>query len=445
MLLYRSRPRPPRVPRARVLSGNYHQWNDAPFELAQRCEREYYGVADLRFGLRSVYVVTAPELLEEMFTTGHKSYVKGLGYDEASPLFGEGLLTADGDTWRAHRKVIGPFFQPARMDGYGKRIASLTHAAIAKWRDGETRNVYRDMNVLTLSAIMHSFFGADMPGSIEHVGRAIGLMHKTHNRWTYESESFSAGAARFDEFVEAVVDTFRDSERGLVSALLAAHAADPETLTRKHVRDHVATMILSGFETTAAALTWTLYLLARHPRAADAVRDELEDSAAELDELSPRNAPVLYATLCEALRLYPPAHRLSRRAIERVRLGDYEFAAGSDFLIPVWAVHRSSRHYSEPEAFRPERWTAEMRKNLPRFAFMPFGGGPRMCIGQNLAFREMTIIISAIVSAFDLAPAFAGDKLPYNGFTLLPDGGDMQLRLRAWGSRNSRPSLRAVG
>src|SRR5690606_24755339 len=163
--------------------------------------------------------------------------------------------------------------------------------------------------------------------------------------------------------------------------------------------------------------------LARHPEAVGAVRDELDAVVADrsIGDISPRALPVLHAVLCEALRLYPPAHRLSRHSIQNVRLGEYEFPAGTDFLIPVWAVHRSARHYPDPDAFLPGRWTAEMRATLPRFAFLPFGGGSRACIGQTLALREMTIIVSTIISQFDLETAFAGDKTPYNGITLLPD------------------------
>lgn len=450
MSLLRSfRPRLPRVPRAALLAGNYHQWNDAPFEFSRRCERDFYGIADLRFGLRSVYLVTAPDLIEEILTTQNKSFEKGLGHEEPRALFGDGLLTADNATWRTHRKVVSPFFHASRMDGYGKRIEASARAAAARWRDGETRNVYRDMNVLCLGVFMQSIFGSEVPGAAEQVTNAVKVLHRAHNRWTYDSAAFRETAEGFDEFVEGVIETFRSERKDakdLVNVLLAAHAADPDVMTRKHVRDQVATMIFAGFETTASAISWTLYLLARHPTVAAALRTELDEVVGErsLGELPPHALPRLYAVLCEVLRLYPPAHRLSRRATKLVQLGGHAFPAGTDFIIPTWAVHRSPRHYGEPDAFRPERWTAEMRATLPRFAYFPFGGGPRTCIGQTLAFREMAIIVSTIVSRFDLEAAFAGDKAPYNGITLVPAGGDMQLRFRARrASRASAPFLRS--
>lgn len=435
-LLRTFRDRPPRVPRAALLAGNYHEWNDAPFELARRCEQDYYGIADLRFGLRSVYLVTAPALIEEILSGSNKCFEKGLGHEETRALFGEGLLTADGAPWRAHRKVLNPFFHASRMDGYGERIEASARAATSRWRHGEARNIYRDMNVLCLDVLMQSFFGSDVPGAIEEVGRAVQALHTTHNRWTYDSTGFRAAAERFDAFIEGVIETFRSKQTGakdLVNVLLSAHAANPSVTTRKHVRDQVATMILAGFETTASAITWALYLLARHPAVVAELRAELDQVGTKrpLATLSPHALPRLYATLCESLRLYPPAHRLSRRAIAPVRLGHHTFAAGTDFIIPVWAVHRSHRHYAEPDAFRPERWTAQMRAALPRYAFLPFGGGPRACIGQTMAFREMTIIVATIVSRFDLETTFDGDKAPYNGITLLPESGDLSLRIHA--------------
>lgn len=424
------------MPRSAFLAGNYHEWNDAPFELSRRCERDYYGIADLRFGLRNVYVVTAPDVIEEILTTKNKSFQKGLGFDEARALFGDGLLTSDGATWRTHRKVVNPFFHASRMDAYGKRIETSARAAMSKWRDGETRNLYRDMNVLCLGVLMQCFFGNEIPGAIEGVRDAVKLLHASHHEWTYDSPEFRAAAERFDTFVEGVIETFRserDNASDLVNVLLAAHAANPGAMTRRHVRDEVATMIIAGFETTASAITWTLYLLARHPAVATALRTEIDDATSErsLGELSLRSLPLLNAVLCESLRMYPPAHRLSRRAMEPVHVGGYDFPEGADFIIPVWAVHRSPRHYAEPDTFRPDRWTAEMRASLPRFAFMPFSGGPRACIGQSLAFREMGIIVATIVSKFGLETSFVGEKAPYNGVTLVPDGSEMMLRVRA--------------
>jgi cytochrome P450 len=408
----------------------------APFDFVERCEREHYGIAELRFVHRVNYVVTDPSMLEQIFVTQNKAFQKGFGHKETRPLFGDGLLTSDGATWRAHRKVLNPFFHPSKTDAYGGSIEATTREHLSEWRHHETRNVYRDMNRLCLEVLFCSLFGRSFAHAFETVGRAALALHQSHNRWTYGSGEFRAAVRELDAFLHDLIEHYQaDAEQGsdVVSTLLREHRRNPSGLTFAQVRDHVATTILAGFETTASAITWTLYLLARHP----VILRELQ---AELDELRQRKAfsdasmaelPSLTQVLCESLRLYPPAHRLTRRAIEPVTLGDYELPAGTELLIPVWAVHRSARHYAQPHTFLPSRWTPELRASLPRFAYFPFGGGPRTCIGQSMAVREMSVIVATIASSFDLAPAFAGERLPYHGITLLPDGADMPLIVRA--------------
>ncbi len=439
----KNRNRPPVVPRDSLISGNFHAWNDEPFNFAQRCERDYFGIANIRLFHRIVYVVTDPHMVEEMFVDQHKSFYKGIGHDEAKSLFGEGLLTSDGEVWQRHRKMLHPFFHSGRVPTYSGKIEACAREVLAEWRDGETRNIYRDMNRVCLAILLRSLFGRDIPGALDPVARAAAALHQSHNRWTYRSAEFKSAKRDFDRLVDEIIADLRDdrdsngqidkSESGdLVNVLLRAHLSDPKAVTAQHVHDQVATMLLSGFETTASGVTFALYFLAKHPDVCAQVRGEIHALGASvaLGDVSPEALPTLMLAVSESLRLLPPAHRLTRRAVAPVKLGPYDFAAGSEFLIPIWAIHRSARVFENPETFLPSRWTRELRRSLPRYAYMPFGSGPRACIGQSMALREMLTIVACVVSSFELMPASSEELVPYNGLTLIPGGGTVPLSVK---------------
>lgn len=434
------RRRPPSMPVRSLVSGNLRDLVDDSLNFYRRCEAHPAGIVQIRIYRRPLFVVTAPALIEEILTTQNKRFEKGIGLADLKPLFGDGLLTADHDVWRAHRKVIGPHFPVSKLEASSRTIADCTSDLLAGWQSGETRDVYRDMTRLGLRVVVRTLFGRDLPGADEQAARMVAVLQWCQKELAHFGDDgkarFDAAIAELDAFAGDVIEQLRaDPGDGadLVNTLLRAQRANPAAVTDAHIRDQVVTMLLAGYETTATALAWTLYLLARHPASAARLRDELDDALAEkpLAALTPGDAPYLMQVVCESLRLYPPAHRISRRATEAVQLGGYDFAAGTDFVVPQWAVQRSPRHYRNPESFAPERWTPEMRGALPRFAFFPFAGGPRRCIGESLAMRELLLIVGAIAHVFELSPASAREILPYEGITLVPEGGALPLRVRA--------------
>jgi cytochrome P450 len=424
--------RPPVVPRSSLLGGNLDELTRDALGLYGRVERDHFGVAQIRVYNRFLYIVTDPALIEAALVDQHRSFIKGPGLADLQILFGEGLLTADGATWRAHRKALGPHFQTSRMPAYAALIADATRARLAAWPDDGVVDVYREAAALALTIVMRSLFGRELPGAAEHAAAIIAALQRCQKELAHFSEggraAFAAAIATLDRWVLDVIDELGAAAGDdVVNTLLATHRADPVGMTREHVRDEIVTLLLSGYETTATALSWTLHLLSRHPAVAAALRAEL--AAAPADTFDPARTPVLMQVLCEGLRLYPPAHRVSRRAVAPVELGGHRFAAGTDFVIPQWAVQRSARWFDQPDAFRPDRWTPALRAALPRFAYFPFGGGPRKCVGEQLALRELVLVIAAVAREFDLAPTLA-EVVPYDGITLVPNEGTLPLEIR---------------
>jgi cytochrome P450 len=214
--------------------------------------------------------------------------------------------------------------------------------------------------------------------------------------------------------------------------LLAARDDAGAPLSERQIRDEVVTMFLAGHETAASSLTWALYLLAAHPPVAERLAAALDGDAGGAGERE------IDRVMREALRLYPPAYRISRTAVQACKLGGHPVKPGVEIMIPQWAVHRSARFYDEPDAFRPERWTPAFTAALPRFAYFPFGGGPRTCIGNSFAEIEGSVALGHICRRYELRVPPRARVAPYLGVTLLPRDNVLELEVRR--RRATRPS-----
>jgi cytochrome P450 len=237
------------------------------------------------------------------------------------------------------------------------------------------------------------------------------------------ARQFRVAVAALDQFVAALIARRRGAPAGddFLSLLLAATDDSGAPLDDRLIRDEVVTMFLAGHETAASSLSWTLHLLAQHPAIADRLAAERETPAAR---------GLLDQVIREGLRLYPPAYRISRTAVQDCTIGAFAVPAGTEVMIPQWAVHRSARLFTDPDAFRPERWTREFIAKLPKFAYFPFGGGPRICIGNTLAQVEASVVVGAICRRFELRVPPGPTVAPYLGVTLLPRDNVLMLELR---------------
>jgi cytochrome P450 len=388
-----------------------------PLGWLERISAQYGDLAQLRVGPYRLVFVNHPDLIHEVLVTKDASFVKGRALDQARDVFGQGLLTSEGDFHKRQRRLIQPAFHRRRIEAYADSMASDAAAAAARWQDGETFDAAREMMRLTLRIVVRSLFSVDVEDeSAREVGRALDALVAAFTLAPFPGARFlqrlpipsyrRAREARetLDALVYRMIAERRrgsHSEGGedLLSLLLAARDEEGGGgMDDRQVRDEVLTLFLAGHETTANALAWSWYLLAAHPEAearfhaeVDSVLGDRLPGAADLPSL-----PYTRKVLAESMRLYPPAWAVSRKAVEPVAIGGYPFPAGTGVLAAQWIAHRDPRFFEDPLSFRPERWTEDFEACLPKLAYFPFGGGPRTCIGMGFAWMEGVLLLATL-------------------------------------------------
>lgn len=416
--------------------------------LAER--REHGPVVRLRVPQLPLYLVTDPEAIQEAMTRTHHEYEKGFGRKDpdspaAQPLIralGRGLLTSGAELHRRQRRLIQPMFHHERIAGYGRTFVELAGRAVAGWRDGDTRDVHRDMAELTLGIVARTVFDVDIEADVmttirvalaenqDTVRRSTSLWGRVLNRlpvpstrrWNRHERHMNALMYRMIEDRRAAGATGDD----LLSLLLSARDKETgEPMSDTQVRDEAVTLLLAGHETTANALAFALHLLATHPQEQQRAREELADvlcgQPATMADL--RRLPYTSAVLSETMRLYPPAWMIQRRVVEDRVIRGYRVPKGATLFMPPWVVHRDPDLWPEPDRFRPERWLTGAG-DRHRYAYFPFGGGPRQCIGNDFATVEATLVLATLLPRWRLAPApDAPPVVPLPLITLRPRHG----------------------
>ena len=407
----------------------------------EACARDYGDFVETKMGPFRVFLVYHPDAIEELFVTRNRDFIKSRGVRLLRPVLGDGLLLSEGDTWLRQRRLVQPAFHRKRVAEYGETMVEFAERHTAVWKDGETIDVNAEMMELTRVIVAKTLFGAEVEDDARQFSRAMDvLMHELGARlkgftvlpyWvpTPGNVRSRRELRRLDALVHRIIAARRASppDRGdLLSMLLQAQDADDGTrMTARQVRDEVTTIFMAGHETTAVALSWTWYLLARHPEVEERLAEELSEvldgrppSVADLPRLK-------YAEMVvtEAMRLYPPAYGLGRQAVRATEIAGHAVAPRDIFVAPTWAVHRDPRWFDEPAAFRPERWAGDLAQRLPRFAYFPFGGGPRQCIGNGFAQMEAVLLLATIARRFrlSLVPGQRVTPTPY--VTLRPEPG----------------------
>jgi cytochrome P450 len=422
--------------------GSYLEFGRDPLGFLTRLAREHGPVAEFRIGPRRVLSLSDPELVAEVLVAHPQRVVKDRGLEAAKVLLGEGLLTSDGETWRRHRRLVQPAFHRERIAGYVAIMARRAAARVARWRDGERLDAAREAMALALEIVAEALFGADVEPDVQAIGRAldtaVGAFHMARIPFARLLQHLPVPStlrlrrarAALDAVVFRMIRDRREGRAGdggdLLGALLAARDADSgAALSDVELRDEVMTLFLAGHETTANALAWSIDLLGRHPDVArrleaevDAVLGGRPATAADLPRLD-----LARRVLTEAMRLFPPAWIVARRAIEPVPLGRYALPAGWSAVMSPWVVHRLPSLYEAPERFDPERWLPERRAALPRLAYFPFGAGPRICVGEAFAWAEGVVVLATLAQAVRLVPATPAPPRPLPRITLRPSGG----------------------
>lgn len=414
--------------------------------------REHGHVVRFR-GLYTAYQLTDPRDIEHVLQANAQNYTKGRNYKKFIPATGPGLLVSDGDLWRRQRRLAQPAFHRQRLDAFAEVMAREAEAQAASWlrrpAPDQPLDVAEEMMRLTLRIIGLTMFTTDLTADTDAIGRALGVIraHAIRSMWqpvpvpvwipTPSNLRFRRALAEGDRVMLSTIKARRRAEiqnDDLLSLLLRARDEETgEGMSDEQLRAEVVTIIGAGHESTAVTLSWTWYLLSQHPEAEGRLHEELER---ELSGRTPtlEDLPRLrYTTMVveEAMRLYPPAWALSRTAKRADTLGGYPVAAGSEALIIPYVTHRHPDFWDAPDEFSPERFTPERREARPRFSYIPFGAGPRLCIGQHFAMTEMLIIVATLAQRFRLRLAPGSTVTPDPSITLRPrDGVHMTLHER---------------
>jgi cytochrome P450 len=394
------------------------------------------------------YLVSHPDDIEAVLVKHARVMLRDRHSVVLERALGKGLLTSDGERWRHQRRLMAQAFVPRRIQSYGAAMARVTDAGLRRWRDGAEVNVHQEMSRLTMEVVADVLFGSGLAAqdvalvrdSMETVNEffanspeAVVLLPA----WvpTPRNRRMNAAVASLDALISQIIARRRAGEPrdDLLGTLLAAQDDDGARMSDGQLRDEAMTLFLAGHETTALALAHTLYLLGTHPEVAERLRAELDavlgDRLPTADDA--RALPFTERVLKESLRLYPPAWTTGREAAEEVEVGGYRIPKGAQILASPWVVQRDARWFPDPERFDPDRWEGARGKETPRFAYFPFGGGPRVCIGSHFAMLEATLMLALIARRWrvELLP---GQTLTFKpSVTLRQAGEGLRARLFA--------------
>jgi cytochrome P450 len=436
-----TRLRVPPGPPGHWLAGHLAEMRRDLLGLYTRCAREYGDVFSLRFGLRRVTFLCHPDLIEEVLVTHARNFTKHYALRMNRRLLGNGLLTSEGDFWLRQRRLIQPSFNRDRVLRYGATIVQYAEQATEHWRDGEQRDLLRDMTQLTLAIITRSLFGADVTGKEREVGEALtGAMGTFSNRFfrvfripewlpTPGNLRIRRSVERLDRILYELIEQRRtdasEPDNLLAILLRARHEDDGTHMTDRQLRDEAMTLFLAGHDTTALALTWTWYLLAQHPEVMDRLQKELDEVLAGRPPTADDLPRLRYTEMVvlESMRLYPPAYAIGRQAIQACTLGGFDVPAGGTVLMSQYVMHRHPRYFDEPDRFLPERWADGLARRLPKYVYFPFGGGPRICVGNIFAMVEATLVLASLARRFRCSLTPGTTVRPRPQMTLRPDPG----------------------
>ncbi len=404
--------------------------------------RTYGDVARYRVMRFPVYLFSHPQAIENVLVTQPQNFQKGRIAQAGRSLFGNGLLLSEGAYWRRQRRLMQPAMTSKHVSSHAPLVAEQTRRLLESWQEGELLDIHAEMIALTMQIIAQTLFGARLDQEVSQASAALKVflqcfraqvntgMTLPERLPTPANLRLRRAIRDLDEIIYRMIQGRRlnpGEQDDLLSIVLNARDAEGRPMTDGQIRDELLTLFIAGHETTATALAWTFYLLASHPQVEACLVEELNrvligraPTAEDLPRLSYTEKVVK-----EALRLYPPAWALTRLALQDCEIAGYTVPAGASVVMSQWVVQRDPRFFTRPEAFQPERWTDEFEQRLPRFAYFPFGGGPRVCIGSSFAVLEAVLVLAAVVQQFHLRPAPGQNVEPWATLVLRPKNGIM--------------------
>ncbi|MFM1920777.1 MAG: hypothetical protein RLZZ303_2411 [Candidatus Hydrogenedentota bacterium] len=414
-------PRAGRLEILRMLRGIGRGDFSASFALEERypvgCQTRLFG--------RRIHILNEPSLIETVLVKNHRSYHRDRASAGLKRVMGNGVLTSEDAFHLTQRRLIQPAFHKSRIDAYADTMVRFAKELCTRWQDGSKLDISKDMMEVTLAIIARTMFSYDVASDVATVERSMRILLQHAHRYVIpqlghlldrlpleSTRSIERALIELDEVVYRFIRQHRelDEDNGdLLSLLLAARYEDGSGMSDQQVRDEAITLFLAGHETTANALTWTWYLLSQHPEIERRLHEEIDAVLEDGRDPNTADLPRLDYTrrvITEAMRICPTVPGFARMAIEDNNVGPILVRKGDTVLFSQMALHHSKRWYPDPERFDPDRWLPEQAAARPKFAFFPFGGGSRKCIGEPFAWMEAILLLATFARdwRFELAP-----------------------------------------
>ena len=419
-----------------------------PLSWLRATADEYGDVVSMQVLGRPWILVSHPDDIERVLVKEARIMKRDDGIEIIRRVLGQGLLTSEGDLWKRQRKLMSQAFSPKRIQEYGAAMVRVADESLAELRSGEVANLHQEMARTTMKVVAEALFGASMQArEVETVGSALEVVNEFFSgsvealmrvpKWlpTPRNIRVNRAVATLDRVVYDILARRRAGEKrdDLLGTLVAAQDDDGTRMSDGQLRDEVMTLFLAGHETTSLALSHALYLLSKHPAIEQKLHEEI---ASVLRGRLPtaedvRSLPFTDCVLKETMRLYPPAWATGRETTEPFELRGRKIPMGAQLVASQWIVHRDARWFPNPEGFDPDRWSPDRAKAVPRYAYFPFGGGPRVCIGNHFAMMEATLLLALIVQRFRVE-LLAGERLELKpAVTLRQKGPGLRVRIVA--------------
>lgn len=408
--------RTPHGPQGSVLLGSLPEFRAGMLPFFERCHRDYGTVLSFRLGHRRIHLLSEPALIESVLVHQNCAFQKHYAVRLLKPVLGNGLLLSEGAFWLEQRRLIQPAFAQKFTDHFRSIITKRGEDLCSVWHRHSLRDLHRDMTDLTVTIAAEALLGVDVPAELKTIRESLEVIHRDFESrfqaaipvpaWIPTPANVRLRRAIRD--LRRVVDdliqrraTDHEERTDALSLLLRARDERGRPMPHRQLRDEVLTLLLAGHDTTANALTWAMISLARHSKtAADLAADSTPQSARHV--------------LLESMRLYPPVYVFGRECKQHCHLSGHAIAPKETVLLCQWLVHRDARWFQDPLDFRPDRWADDLERRLPPYAYFPFGGGPRVCIGKELALLEGTLLLNLLAGQFrlELEPGCAPEPWP---------------------------------
>lgn len=435
-------------PKGRPIIGSLNERRKRPLSFFLETTRTYGDIVRYKMGYMTVHLLNDPDAIKYVLVDHAANFIKGFGYEQLLPVLGRGLLTSEGSFWRRQRKLAQPAFHRQRLTEISEVMAQEARSHIEKWRtaseSGKPFDIAEDMMHLTLRIVGLTLLGSDVSADVDSVGTAVSCLLREGNRRLLSLTHFTEKLPlpknlvykRHLDTLNSIIYSIIEKRRAnpgsstpsgdLLSMFMAAQDEETgERMSNQQLRDEVMTMFLAGHETTANLLAWTFYLLSRHPGIERKVREELQTV---LNGRTPRfddlpQLVYLESVLEESLRLYPPAWILARQSTRVERVGGFDIPKGSVIVISPYVIHRNTKFWDNPEGFDPDRFIEKNSQDRKKYSYIPFGAGPRQCIGNAFALMEAKIILATALQSYqlDLLPGHVVEPEPL--ITLRPKNG----------------------